>query len=144
MTRNTFGLTKEGKDFTSLAHTFKRVLLQVNSLIESERLDEIKLIVMDELHMIGEGGKRGAIIETMLAKVLYLSKSSTMYLLCIAEAFLRFPLKWAPSFIPVIVDGGSANRRDHVIIIRGLSQIRGFCFIIRSIPSPPSPPLEYF
>ncbi|KAJ8260914.1 hypothetical protein COCON_G00166370 [Conger conger] len=47
----------------------------VNSLLENGRLDSIGLLVVDELHMLGEGN-RGAVLEMALAKVLYVSKST--------------------------------------------------------------------
>ncbi|NWW44873.1 HELQ Helicase, partial [Pedionomus torquatus] len=47
----------------------------VNSLIETERIDNLGLVVVDELHMLGEG-TRGATLEITLAKILYTSKNT--------------------------------------------------------------------
>ncbi|XP_077671103.1 helicase POLQ-like isoform X2 [Eretmochelys imbricata] len=47
----------------------------VNSLIETGRVGDLGLVVVDELHMLGEGS-RGATLEMILAKILYTSKTT--------------------------------------------------------------------
>ncbi|KAK5900261.1 hypothetical protein CgunFtcFv8_025232 [Champsocephalus gunnari] len=64
------------KDRRSLyVATIEKAHSLVNSLIENQRIDELGLVVVDELHMLGDGS-RGAIIEMTLAKVLYTAKST--------------------------------------------------------------------
>ncbi|XP_076020488.1 helicase POLQ-like isoform X2 [Genypterus blacodes] len=55
--------------------TIEKAHSLVNSLIETSRLDVLGLVVVDELHMLGDGS-RGAIIEMTLAKVIYMSKTT--------------------------------------------------------------------
>ncbi|KAG8593503.1 hypothetical protein GDO81_000856 [Engystomops pustulosus] len=47
----------------------------VNSLIETERISDLGLVVVDELHMLSEGS-RGAVLEMALSKVLYTSETT--------------------------------------------------------------------
>ncbi|XP_044029517.1 helicase POLQ-like isoform X2 [Siniperca chuatsi] len=55
--------------------TIEKAHSLVNSLIETGRIGDLGLVVVDELHMLGDGS-RGAVIEMTLSKVLYMSKST--------------------------------------------------------------------
>ncbi|MED6248302.1 hypothetical protein ATANTOWER_031191 [Ataeniobius toweri] len=55
--------------------TIEKAHSLVNSLIETSRLENLGLVVVDELHMLGDGS-RGAVIEMTLAKVQYMSKAT--------------------------------------------------------------------
>lgn len=69
--------TKRQKGKTTLyICTIEKAHSLINSLVETERInDELGMVVGDELHMIGDGN-RGAIYEMVLAKAKYCGKKS--------------------------------------------------------------------
>ncbi|KAI0207281.1 Helicase POLQ-like [Lamellibrachia satsuma] len=53
--------------------TIEKANSLISSLIEDGRIDSVGLLVVDELHMLGEGGSRGAVLEMSLVKVMHAS-----------------------------------------------------------------------
>eukprot|EP01113_Clastostelium_recurvatum_P040538 TRINITY_DN6311_c0_g1_i7.p1 TRINITY_DN6311_c0_g1~~TRINITY_DN6311_c0_g1_i7.p1 ORF type:complete len:980 (+),score=109.11 TRINITY_DN6311_c0_g1_i7:49-2988(+) len=51
--------------------TIEKAFAIVNHMIEEKRLDELGCVVVDELHMVGDGD-RGVLLEIMLSKLVYL------------------------------------------------------------------------
>lgn len=49
--------------------TIEKANILVNSLLETGREDELGVVVIDELHMLGESG-RGAILEGLISKLM--------------------------------------------------------------------------
>ena len=61
--------------------TIEKIHIMLNSLIESNGLESIGLIVIDELHMLGErdhssSSNRGTGLEVMLCKIMHVSRST--------------------------------------------------------------------
>lgn len=54
-----------------LIATIEKGLSVVHSLLETKRLNEFGLIVVDELHLLAEDSGRGAALETLLTHVLF-------------------------------------------------------------------------
>lgn len=52
--------------------TIEKGLALIDSLIEMDRANEIGLVVVDELHIIGEPG-RGVALETLLTKIQFIN-----------------------------------------------------------------------
>lgn len=68
---------KKRKSMRSLfVCTIEMAHVVVTSLLEDNRIDDIGLVVIDELHMIGESGSRGVNLETLLVKFKLATKSN--------------------------------------------------------------------
>ncbi|CAB3402933.1 unnamed protein product [Caenorhabditis bovis] len=61
---------KRRKKISVYVATIEKANMLINSMISENKLADLGLVVIDELHMIGERG-RGAIIEQVIAKYLY-------------------------------------------------------------------------
>lgn len=63
---------KRRRKQTVYVATIEKALGLTNSLIETQRLEELGLFVVDELHLVGDSSGRGSTLEGLLTKVMYM------------------------------------------------------------------------
>ncbi|CAL7945074.1 unnamed protein product [Xylocopa violacea] len=73
--KGTYPPKKRRKKNSIYMCTIEKALGLVNSLIEENRFNEIGIIVVDELHLLGDSGGRGATLEVLLTKALYVNEN---------------------------------------------------------------------
>ncbi|XP_045111099.1 helicase POLQ-like isoform X2 [Portunus trituberculatus] len=75
--RGTYPPTKHNKRIVYVA-TIEKASGLVNSLLGEGRIKELGLVVVDEVHMVGEAGGRGATLENLLTTLRYTAPSVQM------------------------------------------------------------------
>ncbi|KAG0727390.1 Helicase POLQ-like [Chionoecetes opilio] len=69
--RGTYPPARHKKKRVVYVATIEKALGLVNSLMSEDRMKELGLVVVDEVHMVGEGGGRGATLENLLTTLRY-------------------------------------------------------------------------
>ncbi|XP_050714708.1 helicase POLQ-like isoform X2 [Eriocheir sinensis] len=73
--RGTYPPTKHKKKRVVYVATIEKACGLVNSLLGEGRIKELGLVVVDEVHMVGDSGGRGAILENLLTTLRYSAPS---------------------------------------------------------------------
>lgn len=68
--------------------TIEKAANLINSLVEYGRLHEIGLLVVDELHLIGEGSGRGATLERLLTELIYTNGKTVPHYFSLYHSFI--------------------------------------------------------
>ncbi|XP_043472655.1 helicase POLQ-like isoform X1 [Leptopilina heterotoma] len=71
--KGAYPIKKRRKKNSIYICTIEKALGVVNYLIEENRLDEIGTVVVDELHLLGDNGGRGATLEGLLTKIMFVN-----------------------------------------------------------------------
>lgn len=62
----------------------------INSLLGEGRIKELGLVVVDEVHMVGESGGRGAILENLLTTLRYAACKVLRFLVVLLVSATEF------------------------------------------------------
>ncbi|UYV81964.1 HELQ [Cordylochernes scorpioides] len=100
-------LERRGEKRSIFIATIEKAHSLINSLIETQRLSEMGLIVIDELHLLGDKSHRATALEALICKVKlvdstikFIGMSATLGKMDILEKFLNASI-YASDFRPV-------------------------------------------
>eukprot|EP00117_Sycon_ciliatum_P018140 scpid23865/ scgid16868/ Helicase POLQ-like; Mus308-like helicase; POLQ-like helicase len=115
---------KRRKKQTMYIATIEKANAVITSLLEAGRLSSLGLVVVDELHMLGEGGSRGATLESSLSLLIHASPetwlvgmSATLSNIHQLQTFLSAQL-FTSDFRPVKLE-------EHVMLRDEIFQVQG-------------------
>ncbi|XP_043192767.1 helicase POLQ-like [Amphibalanus amphitrite] len=131
--RGAFPPVKRRKRRVVYVCTIEKASGLVSSLLEADRISELGLVVVDEVHMLGESGGRGATLEILITKLKaaapeahLVGMSATIGNMDDLAAFLEAQV-YQGQFRPV-------QLREHVLLDGQLLEVTG--------PAPKAPPLD--